>query len=496
MAASLGPSDAVSANLSAFPDLTFSEVEAYAQKESGCRHTIKGYKFFAEPGYLHDVKVSYEQGSANITAKCHRSMRKSELPHQLYVIVVVDSKAISGKCSCVAGLGGYCNHVVGLLYYLAHCKQLGFSSLPDDLTCTSMKERWSIPRERKIGNQEVQSVLVKKPRPGANYDRYIKNTLYSPARQYRVLDESHYNSVEPKPLIATIAPRVNAPLQLVSTKFGHAVKGSVISYQQKLSEEYLINNYSCTSFPELPLPSAEMRFENDVSMCLQQDKLTSLGVLSLSRQTAIEVEEKTRAQSQSGLWTMLRNKRITASKFGQVAKRKSNFDNLVRQINPSRHVVTAPMRRGLDLEPQAAFIYASKAKQNQVNLFPSGLVINPKCPWLGCTPDRKVFDLGVEEQGLSPFGLLEIKVVKEGATDFENVAYLTKDNDSNVLKLKRNHDYHYQVQCQLALTGLEWCDFFSYINDTTFFCERIMFDPIFFQTAKDRVDYFFFTYFL
>lgn len=442
------------------------------------------------------MKVSYEQGSANITAKCHRSMRKSELPHQLYVIVVVDSKAISGKCSCVAGLGGYCNHVVGLLYYLAHCKQLGFSSLPDDLTCTSMKERWSIPRERKIGNQEVQSVLVKKPRPGANYDRYIKNTLYSPARQYRVLDESHYNSVEPKPLIATIAPRVNAPLQLVSTKFGHAVKGSVISYQQKLSEEYLINNYSCTSFPELPLPSAEMRFENDVSMCLQQDKLTSLGVLSLSRQTAIEVEEKTRAQSQSGLWTMLRNKRITASKFGQVAKRKSNFDNLVRQINPSRHVVTAPMQRGLDLEPQAAFIYASKAKQNQVNLFPSGLVINPKCPWLGCTPDRKVFDLGVEEQGLSPFGLLEIKVVKEGATDFENVAYLTKDNDSNVLKLKRNHDYHYQVQCQLALTGLEWCDFFSYINDTTFFCERIMFDPIFFQTAKDRVDYFFFTYFL
>ena len=61
-----------------------------------------------------------------------------------------------------------------------------------------------------------------------------------------------------------------------------------------------------------------------------------------------------------------------------------------------------PQFTGLDLEPQAAFIYAWIAKQNQVNLFPSGLVINPKCPWLGCTPDRKVFDLNVEEQG--PFG--------------------------------------------------------------------------------------------
>ena len=125
------------------------------------------------------------------------------------------------------------------------------------------------------------------------------------------------------------------------------MKGSVISYQQKLSEEYLINNYSCTSFPDLPLPNAELQFENYVSMCLQQDKLTSLDVLSLSRQAAIEVEEKTRAQSQSSLWTMLRNKRITASKFGQVAKRQSNFDNLVRQINPLRHVATAPMLRGL-----------------------------------------------------------------------------------------------------------------------------------------------------
>ena len=141
-----------------------------------------------------------------------------------------------------------------------------FLSLPDDLTCVSMKERWIIPRERKIGNQEVQSVLVKKPWPGANCDRYIKNTLYSPARQHRVLDQSHYNSVEPKPLIATIAPGVNDPLQLVPTKFGHAVKGSVISYQQRLSEEYLINNYSCTSFPDLPFPNAELRFENYVSV--------------------------------------------------------------------------------------------------------------------------------------------------------------------------------------------------------------------------------------
>lgn len=43
-------------DLSAFPDLTFGEVESYTKTASGCEHTAKGYKFFAEPGYIHNVK--------------------------------------------------------------------------------------------------------------------------------------------------------------------------------------------------------------------------------------------------------------------------------------------------------------------------------------------------------------------------------------------------------------------------------------------------------
>ena len=57
--------------------------------------------------------------------------------------------------------------------------------------------------------------------------------------------------------------------------------------------------------------------------------------------------------------------------------------------------------------------------------------------------------------------------------------------------MKNNHEYYFQVQCQLGLTGLDWCDFFCYLNDTTFLCVRINFDD-FFQSAKDKVDMFFF----
>ena len=109
------------------------------------------------------------------------------------------------------------------------------------------------------------------------------------------------------------------------------------------------------------------------------------------------------------------------------------------------------MRRGIELDGRAAMVYASAAKENQVNLFPSGLIIDPKCPWLGCSPDRKVYDIAEALRGCNPFGLLEIKVVKEGQTDLSNVRYLTVDRDTKELTLKKNHEYYFQVQCQLYL---------------------------------------------
>ena len=434
-----------------------------------------------------------------MSGKCFRSMKKSEPPHSLEVKVKSGAtKTITAKCSCVAGMSGYCHHVIGLLFYLAHCKQLGLKSLPDDLTCTSMQQRWSIPRGRKIEQKEIQSVLVKKPQMGADYTKFIKSTLYSPSNMYGILSSAHFNDLNPKPLMASIAPTVQElpSVPMVISKFGHVPRGSVLSYQQKLSQEYVINDFLSVGYPELPLQSSGERFHNNIQLCLDSNKQAALESLSVTREVAIDIQEKTVTQSDNSLWYLLRKKRITASKFGVCAKRVGSFENLVVQLNPSRPVTTANMRRGIELEPRAAMVYANVAKGGLVNLYPSGLVINPKCPWLGCSPDRKVYDSEAANQGLNPFGLLEIKVVKEGETDFGNVRYVTTDPITKELTLKRNHEYYYQVQCQLGLTGIEWCDFFSYMNDTKFMCIRILFDQDFFQSSKDKVDNFFFNYFL
>ena len=43
-------------DLSRLPKLSFTDVEKYAASSTGCESTAKAYKYFAEPGYLHNIK--------------------------------------------------------------------------------------------------------------------------------------------------------------------------------------------------------------------------------------------------------------------------------------------------------------------------------------------------------------------------------------------------------------------------------------------------------
>ena len=100
-----------------------------------------------------------------------------------------------------------------------------------------MSERWSVPRGKKIQPEKVDVVFVKKPRDGADYNKCIRSTLYSPASQYLLLsqeEKTKLHSLDPKPSILTLLPeKIDVSLATVQTKFGNLPKGSVLSYQQK-----------------------------------------------------------------------------------------------------------------------------------------------------------------------------------------------------------------------------------------------------------------------
>ena len=213
----------------------------------------------------------------------------------------------------------------------------------------------------------------------ANYNKFIKSTLFSPSTSYRILCKSDFSGLDPLSLAADIAPTAEEMPNLIlkPTKFGNALKGSSLSYQQKLSQEYVVNDFLAYGFPKLPLEDAGERIRNNVQVSSNKEKNAALDALSVTRAVAIDLEERTVTQSASNLWQLLRSKRITASKFGSCAKRMPNFENLMKQMNPSQHVVTAAMRRGIEMESHAAAVYANVAKAGLVNVYPCRLVINP-----------------------------------------------------------------------------------------------------------------------
>ena len=88
------------------------------------------------------VLVSCSNGKANVSAKCFLSMRKNEPPHSPQVAVEVGKTVSGARCSCVAGASGYCHHVFGLLFYIAHYKQVRVKAFPDELLfCEEKKLR-------------------------------------------------------------------------------------------------------------------------------------------------------------------------------------------------------------------------------------------------------------------------------------------------------------------------------------------------------------------
>ncbi|XP_071810742.1 uncharacterized protein [Apostichopus japonicus] len=105
----------------------------------------------------------------------------------------------------------------------------------------------------------------------------------------------------------------------------------------------------------------------------------------------------------------------------------------------------------------------------------------PPTPTVGCTPDGKVFNPALKPS----FGLLEIKcpMMQRGKKVEEIVKshdfYIELKDNSEEYILKREHKFGYftQVQGQMALTGLKWCDFIVYLSDSNeMIATRVPFD--------------------
>ncbi|CAB1321138.1 unnamed protein product, partial [Coregonus sp. 'balchen'] len=121
---------------------------------------------------------------------------------------------------------------------------------------------------------------------------------------------------------------------------------------------------------------------------------------------------------------------------------------------------TADMKRGLELEMEAASDYC---KMQNVNFSPCGLIIHPDVPWLASSPDGLVYD-PLEHPS---FGLVEIKNPNvKGFVDCKGSMPTTD-------------------KFKVYITGLEWCDIVVCAHEDIL-VERIHRDPVVFSLIREK----------
>ena len=58
-----------------------------------------------------------------------------------------NGEVVYSNCTCTAGKGGKCKHVVALLFQVIEYKQLDMTEIPDHPTCTQLLQQWHVPRK-------------------------------------------------------------------------------------------------------------------------------------------------------------------------------------------------------------------------------------------------------------------------------------------------------------------------------------------------------------
>ncbi|CAL8349330.1 unnamed protein product [Boreogadus saida] len=134
-------------------------MKPYAESDKVCTFLRKGYSNWIE-GFIHDIEEDRHLSlspSWLLSIFCQRIIihiaipscnTLPGLPHLTSIGVVelsLEQPFIrETQCNCKAGLG-QCNHLIGLLYTLAHIAKMGYTSVPPSTSKTSLPQAWHVP---------------------------------------------------------------------------------------------------------------------------------------------------------------------------------------------------------------------------------------------------------------------------------------------------------------------------------------------------------------
>ncbi len=185
--------------------------------------------------------------------------------------------------------------------------------------------------------------------------------------------------------------------------------------------------------------------------------------VTVTQEEVRDIEKVTRGQNACDEWMAERRKRITASNVGAIAKMRKTTkrSNKVQTLLYSTFRGNQATRYGMANEDKARQQYVADlvSEGHEVEVKECGIFISSTHPWLAASPDGIICD---KMDSTKIRGLLEIKCPY--SMKDKNIPEACKSSsfcleESSTHKLKRRHNYYYQIQCQLHCVDCEWCDF-------------------------------------
>ena len=376
----------------------------------------------------------------------------------------------------MAGLCEGCSHVGAVLFAV----EAGVR-IRDSTTCTQEKNKWLLPS-------------------------HVRDIPYLPVSEMDFTSAKQKHELMIEKQVTRMATRSNPGVQTMRTpaptpeeqkKFftsisGSTVKPAFLSLVAPFNEQYTFDEID-----HVPKPLSDSLFKEK---CIE---LQYIELLQLCQQISLEVtpdecraiEASTRKQSQSKVWYQQWAGRITASNLKSPCKTNTAkpAKSLVTSICfPEAHKFsTAATRWGCKHEGRAREAYQREISRfhESLTISDSGLNIDPRWPYLRASPD------GIVDFECCGMGVCEVKCpyAYKDSTTSEAVGqknFCLKKDEFGKIFLDKIHAYYYQIQAQIFIRGVEYCDFVVWTT-RDLFVRRILPDQEFWENALSAASEFF-----
>lgn len=353
-------------------------------------------------------------------------------------------KVLDATCECRASIMGRCSHVAGVLYALENYIEL-FGHTP--VSCTSKLCNWN------QGRKEKKSTEVMKRQ-------------YSTTRNVGKIYAFNPDSADTQP-----------------------------STRENLNNSLL---KACQAYPNTTMWEflLEFKYEN-YSVSDERLELLKINTFDLQQSLCFNLSSPgevpgTSNQNLCTKWKDIRKLLITASVCTQFVNLDLTDTLKIYTLLKShmwfpKYFKSVYTQHGIDNEPFARSAYIS-ATGNDVK--ETGLWVNPRYPGLGASPDGIIFD-----KNTKTYGILEIKcpyVLKDlHPNEVEKLSLQQQHGccvflSNNQLTIKKSHKYYSQIQMQMAICDMKWCDFVIWTHKGIHI-ERLEFDPIFWSDIASKL---------